>query len=75
MANSLMEDIRSDLTKIFSEKEEVTESNNTYSVDDIIGMIAETLAEADGDFIAQVANSVLTGEFTYEGDSIISVRN
>jgi hypothetical protein len=73
--NNLTEDIRSDLTKIFSERNEVVAeegSQETYSLDEVINIIADTLAEADGEFIANVANTILAGDFTYDGDSIIS---
>jgi hypothetical protein len=47
---------------------------NHKSSDEVIQEIAETLAEADGDFIEKIANQVLTREVKYEGDSMFSQR-
>jgi len=40
------------------------------TADQIINDIGEVLAEASGDFIAQIANQVLTGEVVYQEDSL-----
>ena len=39
------------------------------TADEIINMIAEVLAEADGDFIETIANQVLTYKVKYVEDS------
>jgi hypothetical protein len=71
----LTKDTKSESTKNFSEHNEevVAEvSQDIYSLDEIINIITDTLAEADGELIAQIANDVLAGEFTYDGDSIVN---
>lgn len=40
------------------------------SADEIIQEIAECLAEADGEFIAEIANQVLSRKVKYIGDSM-----
>jgi hypothetical protein len=37
--------------------------------------IAETLAEMDGDALADLANKVLSDTVTYEGDSIFTITS
>ena len=39
------------------------------SADQVIQMIAEVLTEADGEFIEQIANQVLTNKVEYVEDS------
>lgn len=45
------------------------------TADQIIAEIAEVLAESDGEFIAQIANQVLTNKVTYDGDSMFVEEN
>ena len=45
----------------------------TKTADEVIQMIAEVLAEADGKFIEEIANAVLTQNVKYEEDSSFSV--
>ena len=42
----------------------------TLSSDELISEIAETLAEGDGEFLAGIANQVLTPFVSYDGDSL-----
>lgn len=42
------------------------------TADEIIQEIAETLKEADGEFIAFIANQVLTNKVTYDQDSLFT---
>jgi len=49
-------------------------SEKTISCADAINEIAETLIEADGEFITNIYNQVCTGEAEYEGDNLIKVR-
>jgi hypothetical protein len=44
------------------------------TADEIIKEIAEVLAEADGEFIAEIANQVLTRKVAYKGDSFFEVE-
>lgn len=41
----------------------------TKTVDEVINMIAETLKEADGNFIEMIANLVLTENVKYKNDT------
>jgi hypothetical protein len=43
------------------------------SADEIIKMIAETLAESDGEFVEQIANQVMTDKVSYIGDWMFEV--
>ena len=45
-----------------------------YTADEIINMIAETLAETEGGFIEEIANRVLGGNIKYNGDSIFTMK-
>lgn len=45
------------------------------STSEIIAEIAEVLAEADGNFIADIANQVLTNKVEYVGDSLFEETN
>ena len=42
------------------------------TVAEIVEEISEALLEADGDFIQEIANEVLTHQVTYDGDSIFN---
>jgi hypothetical protein len=44
------------------------------STDEVIQLIAEVLAEADGKFIEQIANQVLTNKVEYIEDSQFAVK-
>jgi hypothetical protein len=44
------------------------------SADQVIQLIAEVLAEADGKFIEQIANQVLTNKVEYIEDSQFAVE-
>jgi len=49
-------------------KEEIT-------VDELIARIADGLAmSCDGDYIVEIANKVLIGDFTYLGDELVVVE-
>ena len=53
----------------------VTAKNTvTKSADVIIAEIAEVLAEGGGEFIAEIANQVLTSHTEYLGDSLYKVE-
>ena len=41
----------------------------TKTADEVINMIAETLREADGNFIEMIANMVLTEKVRYKDDT------
>jgi hypothetical protein len=41
----------------------------TKTIDEVIKEIAEVLAEADGEFIENIANQVLSNHVAYIGDS------
>ncbi len=45
------------------------------SADDIIERIAHVLSEADGEFIENIANQVLTRNVKYQGDSLFRISN
>ena len=45
----------------------------TKSADEIINMIAEVLSESDGNFIATIANKVLTEKVNYINDSLFEI--
>lgn len=47
-------------------------SNKIKTADEIINEVAETLKEADGTFIEEIANMVLTHKVTYMGDSFFN---
>ena len=48
------------------------ENKEELTADQVIQEISEVLAEADGNTIAQIANSVLSQPIEYDGDSIFS---
>lgn len=50
--------------------EEDTDETELMNCDDVIQQIANALAEADGDFIERIANSVLIREVRYLGDGM-----
>jgi len=41
-------------------------------VAEVIQEVADTLAQADGEFIEEIANRVLTRKVKYEGDSMFT---
>jgi hypothetical protein len=47
-----------------------TKKEKTLGADDVINQIAETLCQASGEFIEEIANKVLTLKVVYQGDSI-----
>jgi hypothetical protein len=60
------------VAKVFdkAETEADDEDGDTLSADQVITQIGETLAEADGEFIEDIANRVLTNNVKYVGDSM-----
>jgi len=44
------------------------------TADEVIQMITETLSQADGKFIEEIANKVLTEKVKYENDSYFIVE-
>lgn len=44
------------------------------TADEVINMIADTLAEADGAFIEQIANQLLSAKVVYIEDSLFEVQ-
>jgi len=53
-------------------KKEIALSYKT--ADEVIIAITETLVQADGDFINDIANRVLTDKVIYQGDSLFQVK-
>jgi len=48
---------------------------NVKTADEVIQEIADVLGEADGEFIAKIANLVLTNKVCYIEDSIFEVED
>lgn len=45
------------------------------TIDELIAQIADGLAKsASGEWIVEIANKVLVGEFTYIGDEVVVVK-
>ena len=47
----------------------------TVDTDELLQMLTDTLAQADGDFIAEICNKVMTEQVTYDEDSIFTVTS
>jgi hypothetical protein len=52
---------------------EGTTMTRVLSADDILKEMVEMLSEADGDFIAEIANRVFSDQVVYKGDSIFEI--
>ena len=50
------------------------ETSKTKSAHEVINMIADTLREANGKWIADIANKVLTEKVTYKEDSYFKIE-
>lgn len=49
-------------------------SKRTIDVDQLCQMISEVLSQADGEWIAEIANKVMTQKVTYVGDSNFEIE-
>jgi len=47
---------------------------NTIDADRVIDLIMDTLAEADGEYIAKVANDILSADVKYLEDSLFEIK-
>ena len=48
--------------------------SDTVDADHIINLISDTLAEADGEYIARVANQLLSADVRYIEDSLFDIK-
>jgi hypothetical protein len=57
----------------FRDEEFLFQKVEEKTSDEVIEMITETLAQTDGNFIQEIANSVITQSVHYVGDSLFLV--